>query len=152
MYHNYRKELRTTLVSVRAIAITVDVWTKRKMSYICLTGHAFNSKYESIPLVLGLRTISGPHEAPAIKKYIIYELCRLNIQDKVCAIVTDNGSDVKKAVNDIKPDLRLSCLAHDLNLVVKNGLRLWDTPTNKKWAFLFKMKTLFQIKYLQRTK
>ncbi len=59
-YHKYRAELRATLASVRAIALTIDMWTKKRTTFICLTGHAFNNKYESIPLILGFRRLSGP--------------------------------------------------------------------------------------------
>ncbi|CAF4934388.1 unnamed protein product, partial [Rotaria socialis] len=130
-YHKYRKELRATLTSVRAIAITVDIWTKKQTSFICLTGHAFNKKYESIPIVLGFRRLSGAHRANNLKNYIIYEMQQLDIEEKVCAIVSDNGSDIKKAINDIKPGERFSCFAHDINLVVKNGLKIWE-PIEKK--------------------
>ncbi|CAF1270309.1 unnamed protein product, partial [Rotaria sordida] len=95
-YHQYRQQLRTTLARVDAIAITVDTWTKNKISFICLTGQAFNKTYESIPLILGFH--------------------------KICAIVSDNDGDIKKAINDMKPGERFSCIAHNINLVVKNGL------------------------------
>ncbi|CAF4130044.1 unnamed protein product, partial [Rotaria magnacalcarata] len=131
-YHQYRQQLRTTLAHVNTIAITVDIWTKNKQSFICLTGHAFNKKYESIPLVLGFRHFAGPHKSKSIKKYILYELKQLQIEDKICAIVSDNGGDIKKAVNDIKPDQRISCIAHNINLVVKNGLGLWEKSEKKK--------------------
>jgi hypothetical protein len=131
-YHAYRTELRTTFASINTIAITVDISTKKQTSFICLTGHVFNSKYESIPLVLGFRRLCGPHRAKNIEKYIRYELRRLQIEDKVCAIVSDNGSNIKKAVNDIKPGQRFSCIAHDINLVVTNGLKIWETSETKK--------------------
>ncbi|CAM4807921.1 unnamed protein product, partial [Rotaria magnacalcarata] len=149
-YHQYRQQLRTTLAHVNTIVITVDIWTKNKQSFICLTGHAFNKKYESIPLVLGFRHFAGPHKSKSIKKYILYELKQLQIEDKICAIVSDNGGDIKKAVNDIKPDQRISCIAHpgrrvpavssgrndrpghNINLVVKNGLGLWEKSEKKK--------------------
>ena len=131
-YHAYREELRTTLASVNSIAIAVDVTTKKQVSYICLTGHAFNSKYEAIPLVLGFRRLSGSHRAYKLKKYITYELKQLQIEEKICAFVTDNGTDIKKAVNDIQPGKRISCFAHDLNRVVKNGLQIWAKEKQKK--------------------
>lgn len=127
-YHAYREELRTTLASINSIAITVDVCTKQQMSFICLTGHAFNKVYQSISLVLGFRRLSGSHRAEELKKYIIYELKQLNIENKVCAIVSDNGADIVKAINEIKPGQRFSCFAHDLNRVVKNGLQIWMKP------------------------
>ncbi|CAF1270327.1 unnamed protein product [Rotaria sordida] len=132
VYHQYRQQLRETLAGVDAIAITVDIWTKNKISFICLTGHAFNKTYESIPLVLGFRRFYGPHRSKTIKKFILYELKQLKIEDKICAIVSDNCNDIKKAINDIKPGQRFSCIAHNINLVVKNGLGLWETSEKKK--------------------
>ncbi|CAF5159660.1 unnamed protein product, partial [Rotaria magnacalcarata] len=88
------------------------------------TGHAFNKSYETIPLVLGFRQFHGPHRSKKITKYILYELKKLNIENKVCAIVGDNGSDIKKSINEIIPGKRISCVAHNINLVVKNGLGL----------------------------
>ncbi|CAF4026770.1 unnamed protein product, partial [Rotaria sordida] len=131
-YHQYRQQLRATLARVESIAITVDIWTKKKTSFICLTGHAFNKIYESIPIVLGFRQFAGPHRSKNIKKYIRYELNQLEIENKICAIVSDNGANIKKASNDIKPGQRISCIAHNINLVVQNGLGLWEKPTKKK--------------------
>lgn len=131
-YHKYRQDLRNTLAHVESIALTVDIWTKNKISYICLTGHAFNKVYEAIPIVLGFRRFVGPHKSKNIKKYILYELKQWNIEDKICAIVSDSGRDIKKAVEEIKPGQRISCFAHNLNLVVKNGLALWDKKEEKK--------------------
>ena len=95
-------------------------------------GHAFNKKYESIPLVLGFRQLAGPHRSKIIKKYILYELKQLKIEDKICAVVSDNGRDIKKAINDINPGHRISCVAHTINLVVKNGLGLWEKSEKNK--------------------
>ena len=33
-----------------------------------------------------------------LKEYILYELQQLQIEDEVCAIVSDSGWDIKKAV------------------------------------------------------
>ena len=134
MYYKYREELRSTLVNVKSIALTVDIWTKNKTSFLCLTGHLFNKRFETVPLVLGFRHFVGPHEADNIKCYIIHEITQLHIKQKVSAIVSDNGSDIRKAINDIKPVLHFSCLAYDINLVIKNGLTLHDTPEKKKYA------------------
>ena len=83
-------------------------------------------------MVLGFRRIAGSHESENIKKYILFELQRLNIQEKVCGIIGDNGSDIKKAINEIKPGERLSCTAHNINLVLKNGLGLWEKTKKKR--------------------
>jgi hypothetical protein len=119
---------------------------------LCLTGHVFNKTYETVPLVLGFRHFSGPHNSDNIKRYIIYELTQLQIGHKVTAIVSDNGSDVKKAINDIKPGLRLSCVTHDLNLVVKNGLNLYETSKKKKYVVFSKeLKNKIFLQYISET-
>ena len=120
------------LAHIDASVITVDIWTKNKISFVCLTGHAFNKKYKSIPLVLGFRQFAGPHRSKIIKKYILYELKQLKIEDKICAIVSDNGRDIGKAINDINPGRRISCVTHNINLVVKNSLGLWENSEKNK--------------------
>lgn len=91
----------------------------------------FNNQYQSVAIVLGFRQLSGSHHAENIKNYIVYELRQLQIEDKICGIVSDNGSDIVKAINDIMPGKRYSCLAHDINRVVKNGLKLSE-PKKKR--------------------
>ena len=53
-YHQYRQQLRTAFAHIDAIALTIDLWTKNKTSFICLTGHAFNKAYESIPTSIAI--------------------------------------------------------------------------------------------------
>jgi hypothetical protein len=49
---------------------------------------------------------------------------------------------MKKACENISNNcLRLSCLAHNLNLVVQNGLKIWEKPEaidkDKQYDFCF---------------
>ncbi|CAF4047465.1 unnamed protein product [Rotaria magnacalcarata] len=134
-YHQYREELRNKLVRVDWIALTVDIWTKNKISYICITGHAFNKGYEAIPIVLGFRRFSGPHKSKNIKEYILYELKQLKIEEKICAIVSDNGRDIKKAVEEIKPGQRISCVAHTLNLVTTTDMYQYNSESDDDAEF-----------------
>ncbi|CAF3696375.1 unnamed protein product [Rotaria sp. Silwood1] len=61
------------------------------------------------------------------------------LQSKIVAFVTDNGSDMRAATQRSKIfGIRLYCLCHGLNLTIKNGLHLWkdhkeqDTSTDSK--------------------
>lgn len=132
LYIEHRAEMRDTLATVSHIALTSDVWTTTNgMAFICVTGHTFNKHFELVSLVLGFRRLQGAHLAVTLRKYIIYELNRLKIKDKVCAITTDSGADIKCATKD--PDdfkQRHACLAHTLNLIVSHGLALWKMPKN----------------------
>lgn len=130
MYVQHRAEMRNALAGVSHVALTCDLWTNTNgFSFICITGHVFNRLFELVPLVLGFRRLHGPHLAKTLRKYIMYELNKLEIKDKVCAITTDNGSDIKCATKD--PDdfnQRHACLAHTLNLIVQHALALWKMP------------------------
>jgi hypothetical protein len=58
---------------------------------------------------------------------------RFGIQSKVVATVSDNGSDIRAAIqHSSKFGIRLYCLCHGLNLTVKNGLQLWKKEDEKK--------------------
>jgi hypothetical protein len=105
-YHEYRIELRNALATVDAVGITVDIWTKQEASFICLTGHIFNKKHEAVSILLGFRRLCGAHRANNVRKYILNEIEQLGIGQKVCAIASDNASDIKKAVNDLVPGRR----------------------------------------------
>lgn len=130
LYSSYTKRLRSVLSKIDFLALTCDLWRSSKRIYfISLTGHVFTNKYETIPIVLGCRRIIGRHLSTNIERYIDFELTRLNIKpEQIVSITTDNGSDMKKATSSFKYGTRISCMGHNFNLVVKNGLCLWKEP------------------------
>lgn len=134
LYSLYTKKLRSFLSKVNFIALTTDLWRSSKRTYFnSLTGHVFTDAYESVPIVLGCRRIIGRHLSSTIERYLCFELNRLGITpDKIVSITTDNGSDVKKVTSSVKFGNRISCMAHNLNLVVKQGVRLWTKPNPKE--------------------
>ena len=134
LYAKYRQSLREVLPTIRWIALTTDIWkSPRRVHYICITGHVFTDDFETVPVVLGFRRLIGQHLAKNISSYIEYELNQLNI-DSAClsAITTDNGADVKAATSTSKFGQRISCFAHNMHLLVSNGLCLWRKPDPKK--------------------
>ena len=46
----------------------------------------------------------------------------MNLELKVCSITTDGGTDIKLAAPGSDFGMRISCSAHDINLIVKNVL------------------------------
>jgi hypothetical protein len=68
----------------------------------------------------GFRKFFGRHLSNRIKAYIEYELKSLQIESKVIGVVTDSGSDIKKAALECF-DNRFVCLAHNINLTISNG-------------------------------
>ncbi|CAF1079550.1 unnamed protein product [Didymodactylos carnosus] len=91
--------------------------------------HGF--KYTS--LVIDFRQFIGLCNAVQIRKYINYEIDRLQIHYKLRSITTDNGSNIKSTTEDGRFGTRIACYGHSINLVVSQGLCLW-----KKTAVLRK--------------
>ncbi|KAI3635978.1 hypothetical protein MIR68_005859 [Amoeboaphelidium protococcarum] len=70
----------------------------------------------------------GGHSAPLIRKRLMNVLQTYSIELKIVGVTTDNASNIVKAINDlVEIDLltgtvHIRCVAHALNLAVKEGL------------------------------
>ena len=74
---------------------------------------------------MSFRKFKSLHYAVNIKEFILKEINRLEILDKIVSITTDNEASVVSACKDLNANkiLRISCFCHNLNLVVgKMGL------------------------------
>ncbi|CAF3996868.1 unnamed protein product [Rotaria sordida] len=129
-YSLYTKKLRALMPKLDFISLTSDLWkSSNQVHFISLTAHTFTHHYEHVSIVLGFRRIIGPHSSTLIENYIQYELDRLGIQPhQIVSITTDNGSNIKKAAATLRFGNPISCMAHNLNLVVHKGLYLWSEP------------------------
>lgn len=131
-YQKHRSKLKKVLKHIDHISLTTDLWKNRKnMYHVGITGHFFDKNHKFHSFQFGFRRIFGRHFAKRIKAYIQYEIKRLEIEGKIVSITTDNANDIKKATSNGFGE-RISCAAHNLNLVVKNALPLWGKLTNKE--------------------
>ena len=106
------------------------MWKNRKLEYfLAITGHFFDKNYEYKEVMCSFRKFYGRHTSQNITQYINDQLLYLNILDKVVAITTDNEASVVSACTKLGENvLRISCMCHNLNLVVKNSLNLSKNP------------------------
>ncbi|CAF1291621.1 unnamed protein product [Rotaria sordida] len=132
-YREHRRLLRAVLAEVPEIALTSDVWKNSTGThFISLTAHFFDLKYNLVSLTIGFRKLIGDHIAERLRKYILYELKSLQIENKICSITTDNASNIVCATTNIQYfGTRFSCLAHDLNLIIQDGLHLHDNENSE---------------------
>jgi hypothetical protein len=100
---------------------------------MCLSGHYYDQHFKFISPILAFRRFHGNHDSERIQGFIINEVEKLDIQTKICAITTDNGSDIRAATeNEPQFGIRISCILHNLNLTVQNGLWLFTVPKKIK--------------------
>jgi hypothetical protein len=127
-YADHRELLRLVLAKVPAIALTSNVWkNSRGTHFISVTAHFYDPKYNIISLSIGFHRLIGNHIAERLRKYIMHEITSLKIQGKICSITTGNAPNIVCATENV-PEFgtRISCLGHVVNLIVHDGIPLWD--------------------------
>ncbi|XP_044586110.1 zinc finger BED domain-containing protein 4-like [Cotesia glomerata] len=110
------------LSEIECFSLNADVWTDthNSRSFLGCTAHYhFEGKLSAA--VLGVKELQERHTAENIVKALksMLEVWKIDIK-KVIAVVTDNGSNMVKAVNDLFGSAKsVICFAHSLNLVMQ---------------------------------
>ncbi|XP_046685293.1 E3 SUMO-protein ligase ZBED1-like [Homalodisca vitripennis] len=112
--------LKQKLATVENIALTTDIWTSdSNRSYMSLTCHfILDAKLNSN--VLSTSELPLDHTSDNIANAIRNIAEEWQVHHKIVAVVTDNASNVKKAVREILHLRNHYCVAHTLNLAVKD--------------------------------
>jgi len=85
------------LEEAKHIALTVDIWTDRRMhSYIAVTVHTFVN-WEAKSHLLHFAAFKGSHIGAKIAAELDNVISKHKIQEKVVHIVSDNASNMRKA-------------------------------------------------------
>lgn len=121
LYEITREKVLTKLNEAQHFASTTDMWSSRGMTpYMGFTVHFIDNSWDLQQVNLGTRFVPEDHTAETIKQAMVDMLqqWKLDPVNQVC-ITTDNGSNVKKAVQDLHWE-HLSCFGHNLNLGITN--------------------------------
>lgn len=122
---NYTLPQLKALIKDEAISVslTMDLWTsKSRQGYLGITCSFIDSEWKLKEFTLTIEHVRYPHTATHILETLESILEEWNIRNKVYAITTDNGSNVKKAINDMEEVKWLGCTAHTLHLVIGKGM------------------------------
>jgi len=96
----------TELAGARRISIGMDVWSKKGLTASFLgVSCAFYSPLQRKPLhvLLNLHTIAHPHTGDMLAEKLASSLKQWKVDgSKVMMVVTDNGSNMVKAVNSVR--------------------------------------------------
>ena len=124
----FRKNLIMLLNKIEYLSITCDLWKNKKNKYfLVITGHFFDRELTYRSVILSFKTFKTRHFAHNIQMTIRDDLLKLGIDKKVVAVTTDNESCMVKSCSNLFIDcIRISCMCHNLNLVVVNTLKLWS--------------------------
>ncbi|CAB4410475.1 unnamed protein product [Rhizophagus irregularis] len=129
--------LKNQLVQVKHISLTLDAWSlPAHLPYLGVTAHWITSDFELNEVLLSMEELPYPHDATEIQKHLIDLFYEWEIESKIIALVTDNGSNVKKACNEIGVGERIPCAAHTLQLSIGKGLDKIRQLVDKSIAML----------------
>jgi hypothetical protein len=122
--YNYTFEtLFSLLQPITSVSLTLDLWTARSHhGYLGITCSYLDQQYDLHEITLTLSYMRYPHTAEHIKDSIEEVLGKWNLRSKVHSITTDNGSNVKKSVKNMKGIEWHPCVSHTLQLVIGKGL------------------------------
>lgn len=105
------------------VAITTDIWTSMNIdSFMTLTAHFVDPNLSELrTVVLCTKKLESNHTSVYLSQIMTKELIDWSILNKVVAIVTDGGANIKSAVRLMNIP-QIPCTAHKLNLVVQKSI------------------------------
>ena len=122
MLQSQQTKIASFLERCADVSLTVDIWTDRRMhSFIGVTVHAFNNGAPESRL-LAFKCFSGSHTGQRIAEALEDIVEQHSIRGKIRCVVTDNASNMRKALSLI---LEVS----ETSVVTDGGVddpSLWD--------------------------
>ena len=99
-----KSKITLKLQNTRKISMCADIWSKKGMttSYLGLSAHFFTqSDHRRHTVTLVVRQLPSPHTAERIEELVCEIIKEWEIpENKISAIITDNGSNMIKAFRD----------------------------------------------------
>lgn len=108
--------------STQHATITFDGWSDRhkRISYFTYTYH-FMENWKMKSVVLKTAHFPRPHTGERVKEDFEATLAEFNVLNKRLSVVTDGGSEMKKAAKLLKL-YRFHCIGHILHLLIRVDL------------------------------
>jgi len=124
--HSSQAKLQVILDNSHDLALTADIWTDRRMhAFLGVTIHAFNSG-RPVSCLLSFQSFKGSHTGVKISEALEKVINDHNIQPKIRGIVTDNASNMRKALS-VMLEVRDNQSADDENV---DDPSLWEDDTD----------------------
>jgi len=112
-----------------SVSLTTDMWTaKNRQGFLGVTCSFLDRNFVMHEIILTVEYVRYPHTAENISDTLLALLDEWKLREKVHIITINNGSNMKKAINDlsiISTNIKWQpCTTHTLQLVVGKGLNI----------------------------
>lgn len=129
MYETEVASLKTRLSRVSAVCFTTDCWTSQAAtSFVSVTCH-FVEDFRMSSCLLDCFEFNEQHTGNLAKK-LLGVAAEWEVDKKVVCCITDNTPNITEAIQ-LTGWTHLPCLAHTINLVVRNALKGPQSIINK---------------------
>ncbi|XP_037819087.1 E3 SUMO-protein ligase ZBED1-like, partial [Lucilia sericata] len=124
VYDKRLLEVKHMLRDIDNICITTDGWTSiSNESYISITAHFISPDWKQKTVFISCFKTMKDHTAQNLKDEICQVLQEWGMDSKITCVLSDNAANIVAAIK--KTDwTHLSCLAHNLHLVVTDALKI----------------------------
>lgn len=103
-FDRMKEELRVKLDKVQSLCTTADLWSVHNRVYFGMTCHWLEDNFERKSAALACTRIYGRHNCEMVIAKIQEIHSSYNIESKIRATVTDNGSSFVKAFKEFLPE------------------------------------------------
>ena len=125
IYEREKQKINPNVSAADHFALTTDMWTSRaNQSYTGVTIHFITTEFKLESCLLKTREFIESHSAENIMlelEEIVHQWGLL--RSKLAAVVTDNGKNIVRAINDLEWP-HVSCFSHTLQLAVLEAVKI----------------------------
>ncbi|XP_037389152.1 E3 SUMO-protein ligase ZBED1-like [Pygocentrus nattereri] len=135
LYEAARASLQERVKRASAVCLTTDCWTSRATtSFMSVTCH-FIENYSMVSSLLDCFEFSDRHTSENLAEELLRVAREWGVEHKVVCCVTDNAANITRAIQLLK-GTHHPCLAHTINLFVRNALRAMKPTVDKVKAIV----------------
>ena len=135
LYDAARASLQERVKTASAVCLKTDCWTSRATtSFMAVTFH-FIENYSMASCLLDCFEFSDRHTSENLAEELHRVAREWGMENKVVCCVTDNAANITKAIQLLKWTHH-PCLAHTINLFVRNALRAIKPTVDKVKAIV----------------
>lgn len=135
LYEATRESLQERVKRATAVCLTTDCWTSRAtMAFMSVTCH-FVENYKMVTCLLDCFEFSARHTSENLAEELLRVAKEWEVDRKVVCCVTDNAANITKATKILKWTHH-SCLAHTINLLVRDALSVMKPSMDKVKAIV----------------
>ncbi|XP_072392331.1 zinc finger BED domain-containing protein 4-like [Diabrotica undecimpunctata] len=124
VYEKCCARMKEIILIGQQFCITTDCWTSvNTISYIGVTAHFLDSNFKFYSVLLECSAIDVAHTSGNLSKELQRIVEAWGIKNKILLAVSDNANNIKNAIIFKLNWNHFGCMAHTLNLIVKDGLK-----------------------------